>query len=240
LYEAALLDLLGKLRGYDISQFLLPIGSDLFHINDSSNETPRSGHRLDVDGRLPKVITTAQRALVRMVDACLAIAPTKLVYVPGNHDADTGYWMTRLLEAWYRNCDRVEVDASPLDYKAVEYGQSMIGLAHEPRKGRRAVGKSGLPLVFAGEFPELWGRAQTREILTGHWHREMEMQAIMTDQWGPVTVRVCPSLCARGKWAYSSGYQAVRAMQVYLYEPGGYLGQLRSQTASQLLEPEKK
>jgi hypothetical protein len=73
-------------------------GGDLFHADNKDNQTARSGHALDVDGRYQKVVEAGNRLMVRTVDACLRRHQRVLVRIlPGNHDEHSAvavaYWL---------------------------------------------------------------------------------------------------------------------------------------------------
>src|SRR5690606_28320625 len=89
-------------------------GGDLFHADNKTNQTARSGNVLDVDGRYQKVVEAGCRLMVRTVDVCLRRHERAIVRIlPGNHDEHSAIAVSYFLLAWYRNEPRVQVDVDP-------------------------------------------------------------------------------------------------------------------------------
>jgi hypothetical protein len=55
-------------KDYEIAQFLLPVGSDFFHINAPDNRTPKGNNPLDVDSRLAKVFEVGFYSVIKAVE----------------------------------------------------------------------------------------------------------------------------------------------------------------------------
>jgi hypothetical protein len=113
-YKKAIEQLIGSTRQYNkIGRILYPIGQDFFHINNPQNTTPRNSNMLDVDNRLAKIFETGKLAVIKAIDFCLGVAPVDILWVPGNHDPETSYYLLQVLSAHYRDCKDVNVDLSP-------------------------------------------------------------------------------------------------------------------------------
>jgi hypothetical protein len=78
LYVEAIKKLLSKIKGYNIDKIVLPIGQDFFHINDITNNTPKSSNNLDVDGTLPKIFEYGFESVINAVSLCRKIAPVSI------------------------------------------------------------------------------------------------------------------------------------------------------------------
>ena len=184
--------------------YLVPIGNDLFHVNDSTNTTPRSGNRLDVDTRLAHIIDVAEKSIEGMVEALADVAPVKLIWIPGNHDPQTSYWLLRVLAARYGDDERVDVDTSPMPRKYHAYGENLVGFAHGCDMS--AAQQKGLPGIMADEAAHLWKPGQYREFHIGHTHKISEMNFVGAETYGSVVVRTIPSLCGTDYWHFSKGF----------------------------------
>jgi hypothetical protein len=222
IYQEAVEDLIAKTKGWDIESIIFPVGNDFFHINSPDNVTPTNKNPLDVDDRLPKVFETGFMATVKAIDYCLGVAPVDVYWIPGNHDPETSYYLCRILKEHYRKSKDVDVDISPKTRKYVQYGVVCLMFAHSPKINQKA----GLPLIMAAEQPEMWGKAKHREIHTGHYHKATEIQFVAGDTYGPVRVRVLPSLTGTDLWHYEQGYvKTMRAAEAYLWhKERGYEG----------------
>jgi hypothetical protein len=63
------------------------VGGDLMHADNGENRTSKSHNVLDVDGRYPKVIATAERIVIFQIEAAWAKHKKVIVRVlSGNHD----------------------------------------------------------------------------------------------------------------------------------------------------------
>ena len=92
---------------------LLGLG-DYFHQNDQKNTTPRSGHRLDVDGRWSKVYQAGAELTLKLVEQLLLKHDTvEVVMLPGNHDEDAAITLRVALGLYYRNNPRIQVYDRP-------------------------------------------------------------------------------------------------------------------------------
>lgn len=207
-FDEASKDVLNKSAPYNIAQVLIPIGQDWFHCDDPTFTTPGAKHRLDMDGRLIKVFETGYWSLFRGIERFRQIAPVHLIWVPGNHDPQTSYYLCRTLAAHYMDVDGkfrrgVTVDFSPRSRKLYRWGNSAIGFSHPICKGHWEKQRG----IFAELFKQEWADAQHHEIHTGHLHKIMEFGYMQADTLGSHTViRMLPSLCASDKWHHEMGF----------------------------------
>jgi len=212
-YINAVRDLLDRTKQYPIEKILFPIGQDFFHVNNPKGITPKGSNPLDVDGRLAKVFEAGEMAILNAIEYCRAVAPVKIIWIPGNHDPETSYYLLRVLNGIFKTAKDVEVDTDPKMRKYESYGINLIGYTHgdeEPVKE--------LPRIMADEVPELWATSKFREIHIGHIHKKKEINFVSADSFGSTTVRVLPSLTGTDAWHYMKGYVKVdRAAQSFLW-----------------------
>lgn len=220
LYANAVADLAVESRGRNVARWLLPIGNDFFHVDNSRNTT-FNGTPQDVDGRYGKIIEAGELAVIRAVERLAVSAPVSVVWVPGNHDPTTSYHLARTVWAWFSKCDRVSVDYSPSPRKYFAWGPVLLGLTHGNEEKL-----ADLPGLMATERPADWSRASCREWLLGHMHRSRKWQTQDVDSHQGTTVRVLRSLTGTDAWHHRKGYVGERpAAEVYWYgERRGYAG----------------
>ena len=199
-YRNAVDDLIAESRGRKIERFLLPIGSDFYHIDNARNTT-FNGTAQDVDGRYAKVIETGEMAVIWAVERLMAIAPVSVVWIPGNHDPSTSFHLARTVQAWFRQCGRVDVDAGPSSRKYFAWGCNLLGLTHGDQEK-----PSSLPSLMATERPHEWAASTCREWLLGHMHRSRQWQTQGVDTFEGTTVRVLRSLAGTDSWHHRKGY----------------------------------
>jgi hypothetical protein len=173
---------------------------DFLHFDGLQALTPSSGHILDADSRFEKMVETAIRILRRVIDMALAKhAQVKVVIAEGNHDMASSVWMRKLFAALYEKEPRLTVIDCALPYYAIEHGKTMLCFHHGHLKKN-----DQLPLLFAAQFPEAWGRTVKRYCHTGHRHHVEERE-----HSGMVVVQH-PTLAARDAYAARGGWYGTR------------------------------
>lgn len=185
---------------------LLNLG-DFFHADDSRNETPGHGNKLDVDGRYMKIVQVGMRTLVACIYRLLEKHQIVTVRnVPGNHDPHLALTLSIALDAFFHAEPRVTIDLSPSLYWYKRFGKVLIGAHH----GHGA--KMGeLPLLMAADRPEDWGLTTHRHWMTGHIHH-------WSGKEHPgVVVESFRTLAAKDAWHAGKGYRSGRDMNVITY-----------------------
>jgi len=197
-----------------VEEILFPVGQDFFHINNPMGTTPKAGNFLDMDSRLAYIYNNGEQAVIEGIEHCRKIAPVKVLWVPGNHDPETSFYLCRTIDAWFRNDKEVTVDVSPMMRKYYHYGVNLLGFTHgdeEPIKS--------LPTIMADEKPEEWARSKFREWHIAHVHRERKFDFTKIDSIGSTCVRVLPSLAGTDAWHYKKGYVGGNKItQSYLWD----------------------
>jgi hypothetical protein len=193
---------------------------DFLHWDGLEAVTPTSKHLLDADGRFEKVVQSAIRILRQVIALALEKHPiVHVILAEGNHDLASSVWLRQMFAALYENEPRVTVDDSPLPYYSLEWGKTMLCFHHgHLRKNDQ------LPLLFAAQFPESWGRTTKRYCHTGHRHHleEKEHSGMIVFQH--------PTLAARDAYAARGGWHAMRSATAVTYHRS--FGEVGRATAS--------
>lgn len=223
--------LLGFNKLYNVERILYPVGDDLMHVDGSAPGGTRggattAGTQQDIDSRLPRIFTAARRAIVTAIDKARLIAPVDVVIVPGNHDRQTMYKLGEVLQAWYRNDDRVTVTNDPKKRHFYDYGANVFMMTHGEEYRRM---RDNLPLIFATECPpEKWVNKVSREIHTGHNHINLEGRYTPTSEANEtrgIRTRSLPGLTPEDSWHTDEGYKHQRAATTLVYrKSGGIIG----------------
>jgi len=183
------------------------IGGDWVHTDGLMPLTPASGHVLDADGRFSKIVQIAIRGIRYLVQRALEKHPiVELIVMEGNHDESGSVWLRHMLAALYENEPRLTVNDSELPFYVSQWGTTMLGFHHGHK-----VKNEQLPLLFAAQFPKLWGETTKRAIHCGHRHHVDEKE------YNGVTVVQHPTLAARDAYAARGGWIADRAIQAITY-----------------------
>jgi hypothetical protein len=177
---------------------------DFFHADNSSNQTSRSHHALDVDGRWSKVLSVGIRAMRRCIDRALEKHQrVRVINEIGNHDDHSSLMLSLCLAAYYEREERVVVDTSPNPFHWYRFGKVLIGTTH----GHMAkVDKLGP--IMANDRAKDWGETAHRYWYTGHVHHDSlkEMPGVIIE-----TFR---TLAARDAWHNAAGYRAGRDLKL--------------------------
>ena len=216
-------DLMESIGHLKIGRFVLPLGNDLMHIDSQANTTT-GGTVVDVDGRLAKIIETAERAAIAAIERLMAVAPVDVIWVPGNHDRMTSYYLARTIKAWFRQTDRVQVDCGPAIRKYRLYGANLLGWQHGDHTTDQQL--KTLPGLMAIEQPADWAKAKCREWKLGHQHRSRKFVQMSTESQQGVCIRFLQSISATDSWHFDRGFiGSTRAAEVYLYNlDHGFVG----------------
>lgn len=186
---------------------VINIQGDFLHTDGKTPVTPASKHVLDADSRFPKIRKSAIRVIRSMVAmSLLRHQDVHLVIAEGNHDEESAGWLADLFCVHYEDEPRVTVNDSVLPFYVFEWGNTMLGIHH----GHKVKNES-LPLLFAAQFPQEWGRTTRREIHCGHRHHRDEKEC------NGVTVVQHPTLAARDAYAARGGWIADRAAWAITY-----------------------
>lgn len=169
---------------------------DFLHADGIMPVTPTSGHILDADGRFTKVVQVAIRVLRKVVDMALHKHEKVVVLMAeGNHDISSSIWLRTMFSALYENEPRIEVINTPLPYYAIQHGSTMLCWHHGHLKKN-----DQLPILFASQYPAMWGATVKRYAHCGHRHHveEKEHSGISVIQHATLAAR--DAYAARGGW----------------------------------------
>ena len=187
--------------------FVNQLGDFLHYDSAIAPVTPQGGHVLDADGRFSQMVTVAVRVLRRVVDLALAKHEKVIVLMAeGNHDIASSVWLRVMFRALYENEPRVEVIDSELPYYAYQHGKTLLAFHHGHMKKN-----DQLPILFASQFPKLWGNTVKRYAHTGHRHHTEEKEH------SGITVIQHPTLAARDAYAARGGWISERAVTAITY-----------------------
>ena len=207
LWKETVTDILSKVSVLGNPEYILfPIGQDFFHF-DTPSVTTTAGTQLDSDTRWQKMFRKGVELLVWAVEQCHALAPVKVMWVPGNHDQMLSYAAIVGLSQRYAHTETIDVDLSPTPRKYRLYGSNLIGFAHGENEGKRLEG------LMQIEAPVEWGKSVWREYHCGHLHSES-----VTTKNGIVFRRIS-SITAPDSWHSEKGFVgSVRQAQAFVWD----------------------
>lgn len=189
------------------SKCVLTIQGDFLHSDGLLPLTPAHKNVLDTDGRFSKIVAAAIRVLRHLVDYALTRhAEVHLVVAEGNHDEASSVWVRQMFAALYENEPRLTVNDSELPFYVHQHGDVMLCFHHGHK-----VKNEALPMLFAAQYPQIWGATKIRVCHTGHRHH------IDEKEYSGITIVQHPTLAARDAHAARGGWISQRAAQVITY-----------------------
>jgi len=204
---------------------IINIQGDFLHTDGPTPVTPMHGHVLDAAGRYSEMVAAAVRVLRRVIDlALMRHEAVELLICEGNHDLSGSMWLRHMFSALYENEPRLAVNDSELPFYVIQHGQTMLAFHHGHQ-----VKNEALPLLFAAQFPKIWGATSKRYGHCGHRHH--------TDEKEHAGMKVIqhPTLAARDAYAARGGWIAERsAIAITYHDRFGAVG--RVEVTPEMLE----
>jgi len=161
-YRQTQYDTLHIIRSRKWEEILFVIGQDMLHNDNFRGQTANGTLIQEVD--MIQAWEDCKKFYYPLIEEAIRQAHSvKLIFSKGNHDESMGWAFVQLLKERY---PQVSVDDSFIERKAHVFGKVFIGITH----GDKA--RKNLHNLFPVEFPDLWSQAKTREIHTGHIHKE--------------------------------------------------------------------
>ena len=198
---------------FEIGKILLPLGNDLFNVNNKANTTVR-GTPQQEDTRWQKTFRAGRMLVTEMIDACTSIAPTDVLFIPGNHDEEKIFYLGDALECWYHNNKNVNIDNTARSRKYYNFGKVLLGFTHGDTTSIKK-----LPNLMQFEVPQLWGNSLYREWHTGDKHHKTDFVLEVDEQIG-IVIRILRSLVPADAWTFNHGFiGAQRASEAFLWHP---------------------
>jgi hypothetical protein len=190
-------------------QALVVFLGDFMHYDNMEPVTPTGRNQLDADGRFPKMVRVAVRAMRYLIEAAaVRHAKVRVIVEIGNHDLSSSIFLMECLNSIYENDPRIEIDTSPAHYHYFRFGQNLIGVHHG-----HGTKMQNLPLIMAHDRREWWGETLHRMWWTGHIHHSKTQAAVSAQDFTGCTVESFRVLGPEDAWAHQKGYRAKRSMK---------------------------
>lgn len=187
----------------DWAEIVIPIGSDLFHVDNFKNTTSNLTQQSSVNW--PEAWADALAFWSTIIELALACSVKVYgIYVVGNHDESMSWAFCQMLAAKY---PQVDWDLTIADRKVHTFHDVAVGITHGDNRTHR-----DLDRIFMAEFPE-FAAATVREVHAAHVHHEVSV-----DQYG-VVQRSLSSACRTDKWHRTQGYVgAMKRFQLFEWD----------------------
>lgn len=186
---------------YPRSKIYYVLGQDLMHVENFFYETPMAGHHLDVDSRLPKIFEVVMESVIKVLYMCREVAPVEVLWVPGNHDMHSSFYLAHVLKQHFKDDKYVEIDVSPPWRKARLWGNLLVGFTHDA-----STKQSETVNILPQFWPKEWGKSKYRELHTGHKHKKEEIKYKPTQTVGGTIIRQIPTMSVIDKWHFDEKF----------------------------------
>lgn len=213
-YRGAVDDLIERVSPYKIAKVVLPVGNDFLHFDSLAKTTTKGTVIESVDDRFTKVFRAGFDALSYAIERIAdEVAPVEVIWVPGNHDKQTSWYLTECLFHRYSDVSYVGFRNDERRLYAL-FGQNLIGWQHGD-----GMSLDKMASIMPVEAPrEMWAASTYRFIRTGHLHTRKQVRWIGSHECHGIQVDVIPSLSATDLWHYENGYVGnLRAAEVALW-----------------------
>lgn len=185
---------------YGIKKFILSSLGDTLH-TDTVKSTTTSGTYVESDTRASKVFEVALEVLTESIDILKQFADeVEFININGNHCELSEHHLGIALKAYYRNDEKVKINAEPKVRKSMLVGDNLLSWTHGDTN------MNTLPLTIATEVSELWGKSKFRLIQLGHLHGTKKKIFQAEDEFNGVIVRHFSSLSGTDSWHNKNNY----------------------------------
>lgn len=213
--EKAVQSLLDRGSGYNIDQFLLPVGNDVLHVDGKANTTT-GGTPQQVNAHWTEMWEAGFHMYVSIIERLGQVAPVHIVYNRANHAEHLEWTLVKAVQARLTGMKHATWDINRLDRSCYVYGNNFIGTVH----GDKAKLEK-LPALFSVDYPREWGIAGTatmREILVHHVHHGSETVFKPSKDYPGIRVNTMRSLSPTDDWHHDAGYIGVpRSVESIVY-----------------------
>ncbi len=193
-------ELINQAIPYKPEVCILPLGQDIYHVDNMEGHTTKGSHTLDVDGRITKVNDVIFYVVVETILKLRKFSRVHIIWSPGNHDHFASYMLCFSLAQYFRNDPLVTVD---LDlpprgkqiHKRFLWGKTLIGYTH-----RITNRQSNWVNELAQAFPQEWAESTFREWHHGDQHKKQVVKMYPVYTMGGVVLRQITALSPVDKW----------------------------------------
>jgi hypothetical protein len=198
--------ILSKVSSFHIDKILFIGGNDILHI-DNPSRTTTSGTPQDTDGMWHSNFLIAKQLYVDVLEMLLTVADVHFTFNPSNHDYTNGFFLSQVIETYFKNCKNITFDCSIAHRKGYKYHNNLIGTTHGD-----GAKQQDLPLLMAVEFSKYWAETTHRYIYTHHVHHKT------SKDYAGITVESLRSPSGTDSWHHRNGYQhAPKAVEAFLH-----------------------
>lgn len=184
---------------------------DFLHWDGLDAVTPANKHVLDADTRFTKLVRVAINVIRRII--AMLLDKYQNVYVimaEGNHDPASSVWLRELLNTFYENEPRININTNPDPYYCVEHGLCFLGYHHGHKSNINKI-ESVLISKYKNEF----GKSKFTYIHTGHLHHQKVVETNLSIIEQHNTLSAKDSYASRGGWNSQRNAKVITYHKLY-------------------------
>ena len=198
-----------NMKARKVTRIILNLAGDFLN-SDTKNATTTAGTPQDDDVTWQHAFITATGLLEYACKEFSKIAPVEYYYVRGNHDEQTGFYLTAWLDARFSSLDSVNIDISPKPRHVITHGTNIIILTHGDKESARV---GNLPFVEQNARVKV-SDATNIEVIMGHLH-----STFAATIGNGVKLYRLPSACpVNDRWSYDKSFFSHPGASVTYYD----------------------
>lgn len=184
---------------------------DWYHVQNSGFTTPASGHRLDADSRLHKIVRVGVDAMRWTIDRALQhFHHVSVRNTRGNHDTDISMMFNMWLQDLYANEPRVSVPDNFAFAHYERFGSNLLGYTHgdgpKPEE---------LPGIMATDCRDMWSSVKHCMWLTCHIHHK---KVVKLKEYPGVAIESFRTMAPRDAWHSQRGYRSEQGIESLVFD----------------------
>jgi len=198
--------ILQKVSSFKIDKILFIGGNDILHIDSPKRETT-SGTKQDTDGMWHTNFLIAKQLYVDILEILITVADVHFCFNPSNHDYASGFFLSQVIEAYFKNCENISFDSTIAHRKYFKYFKNLIGTTHGD-----GAKMTDLPMLMATEMPKEWSETEHRYVYVHHLHHKWSKDVFS------VCVEGLRSPSGTDSWHHRNGFEhAPKAVEGFLH-----------------------
>jgi len=191
-----------------VDQVVINLGGDLLHSDNRSSETEKNRNRLDTDSRYTKVVECAETSIITAINISAKLAnKVEVKVLSGNHDFHSAIWLSRVLNAYYRDNKRINIDVSPMKHKFFRFGNSFFCYTHGDNHIVKRVHTYMLNQIIKQNLQGI----EYKYARIAHEHKRNKKIPDGLVESDGVIIETFPTLAAQEAYGTEAGYQNIRA-----------------------------
>jgi len=182
-----------------LEKIVYVVGGDLLNMDNFDGKTTK-GTPVDNESKAQDAYNQAFSALHWSIGFIKSFCEQlEVVYIPGNHDRLSSYHLAHALSKCFEQGD-IKFNVEYSERKVVVYGNNFFAFEHGD------VTKKNTALVYAVEFPEMWGSTTYRTCYTGHFHSKKVTEFVTDNEVHGFSIKHLPSLSRSDYWHYHNKF----------------------------------